>query len=86
MTADPRLALPADAPLPRTPAFDRYERLALLLRQVVRDAADEWDIPAADLAEAGADDLSAWADQLAAAARAGAASLAWMAYATKRRT
>ena len=85
MTADPRLALPADAPLPRTVAFDRYERLALLLRQVVRDAADGWRAPAADLAEAGAADLHAWADELAAAARAGAASLAWMAYAAKRR-
>ena len=85
MTADPRLALPADAALPRTAAFDRHARLALLLRQVVRDAADEWHVPPADLAEAGADDLRAWGGELAAAARAGAASLAWMAYAAKRR-
>ena len=77
MTADPRLALPADAPLPSTAAFDRHERLALILRQVVRDAADEWHVPAAD--------LHAWADELAAAARAGASALAWMAYAAKRR-
>ncbi len=86
MTADPRLALPADAPLPSAPAFDRHERLALLLRQIVRDAASEWDIPAGDLAEAGAADLHAWADSLAEAARAGASALAWMAYAAKRRT
>ncbi|MCA7118050.1 MAG: hypothetical protein LGL72_01230 [Acidibrevibacterium sp.] len=85
MTADPRLAAPTAAPLPSTAAFDRYERLALLLRQVVRDAADEWHVPAADLAEAGAADLHAWADELAAAARAGASALAWMAYAAKRR-
>ncbi len=86
MPADARLALPADARLPRAPAFDRHARLALLLRQVVRDAASEWDTPAADLAEAGAADLNAWADHLAEAARAGASALAWMAYAAKRRT
>jgi hypothetical protein len=85
MTADPRPALPADAPLPSTAAFDRHERLALILRQVVRDAADEWHVPAADLAEAGAADLHAWADSLAEAARAGASALAWMAHAAKRR-
>ena len=84
MIADPRHALPAAAPLPRAAAFDRYERLALLLRQVVRDAADEWDTPAGDLAEAGAADLNAWADHLAEAARAGASALAWMAITAKR--
>ena len=84
MPADPRLALPADARLPRAPAFDRYERLALILRQVVRDAADEWGLPAGDLAEAGAADLNAWADCLAEAARAGASALAWMALTAKR--
>ena len=84
MTDDARLALPPDARLPRAPAFDRYERLALLLRQVVRDAADEWDTPAGDLAEAGAADLNAWADHLAEAARAGASALAWMAITAKR--
>ena len=84
MIDDPRLALPADARLPRTAIIDRHARLALLLRQIVRDAADEWHVPAGDLAAAGAADLHAWADELAAAARAGASALAWMAYAAKR--
>ncbi len=84
MTADPRLALPADARLPSARAFDRHERLALLLRQVVRDAADEWDLPPGDLAATGAADLHAWAEQLAEAARAGASALAWMALTAKR--
>ena len=84
MIDDPRLALPADAPLPRTAIIDRHARLALLLRQIVRDAADEWHAPAGDLAEAGAADLNAWADHLAETARIGASALAWMALTAKR--
>jgi hypothetical protein len=84
MTADPHLALPAATPLPRTAIIDRHERLALLLRQVVRDAAAEWHRPTGDLAAAGSADLNAWADHLAETARIGASALAWMALTAKR--